>query len=144
MASIENAAEPRAWFKLERDVFKAGGRWTIAESTRSDRELRAFNPGSTQALTTDASGVERMDSSGAWLLLRTRRALEARGRKVAALTVPDRYAAHRNTLEQDDKPEERPRLSRMSPWRYRLFRIGKATVVAGQQGWRMLGYLGRV
>lgn len=144
MASIENAAEPRAWFKLERDVFKAGGRWTIAESTRLDRELRAFNPGSTQTLTMDASGVERMDSTGAWLLLRTRRALEARGRKVAALTVPDRYAALLKTLEQDDKPEERPRLSRMSPWRYRLFRIGKATVVAGQQGWRMLGYLGRV
>jgi phospholipid/cholesterol/gamma-HCH transport system permease protein len=32
----------------------------------------------------------------------------------------------------------------MSPSTYRLYRIGKATVHAGRQAWRMLGYLGRV
>jgi phospholipid/cholesterol/gamma-HCH transport system permease protein len=92
----------------------------------------------------DASGIERLDSTGAWLLLRTRRALETTGRTVEALKVPERYTALLKNLEQDDKPEDRPRLPRMSPWRYRLYRIGKATVTAGQQGWRMLGYLGRV
>ncbi|HEY2836513.1 MAG TPA: MlaE family lipid ABC transporter permease subunit [Rhizomicrobium sp.] len=146
MASIENASGPGAWFKVERNVFKAGGRWTIGESARLDRELRALDPGQTtgQAITMDASGIERLDSTGAWLLLRTRRTLEAAGRKVGALNVPERYAALLDNLEHDDKPEDRPRLPRMSPWRYRLYRIGKATVSAGQQGWRMLGYLGRV
>jgi phospholipid/cholesterol/gamma-HCH transport system permease protein len=146
MASIENASGPGAWFKVERDVFKAGGRWTIGESARLDRELRTLDPGQAtgQAITMDASGIERLDSTGAWLLLRTRRTLEAAGRKVSALNVPERYAALLDNLEHDDKPEDRPRLPRMSPWRYRLYRIGKATVSAGQQGWRMLGYLGRV
>jgi phospholipid/cholesterol/gamma-HCH transport system permease protein len=144
MTSIENAAEPGAWFKLERDVLKAGGRWTIAESARLDRELRAFDPGSQRTLIIDASGIERLDSTGAWLLLRTRQALEATGRKVAALKVPERYAALLKSLNEDSRIERQPRPPRMRPWRYRLYRIGKATVAAGQQGWRMLGYLGRV
>jgi phospholipid/cholesterol/gamma-HCH transport system permease protein len=144
MTSIENASGSGAWFKVERDVFKAGGRWTIGESAQLDRELRALDFGRGQTITMDASDIERLDSTGAWLLLRTRRALEAAGRKVSALNVPERYAALLKNLEQDDKPEDRPRLPRMSPWRYRLYRIGKATVTAGQQGWRMLGYLGRV
>jgi phospholipid/cholesterol/gamma-HCH transport system permease protein len=144
MTSIENAVGPSAWFKVERGVFKAGGRWTIAESAGLDRDLRALDPGPAKAITMDASGIERLDSTGAWLLLRTRRAMEATGRTVEALKVPERYAALLKNLEQDDKPEDRPRLPRMSPWRYRLYRIGKATVSAGQQGWRMLGYLGRV
>ncbi len=144
MASIENAAGPGAWFKVEQDVFKAGGRWTIAESARLDRELRAFDPRPGQSLIMDASAIERLDSTGAWLLVRTCRALEATGCKVGTLKVPERYAALLKNLQQDDKPEDRPRLPHMSPWRYRLYRIGKATVTAGQQGWRMLGYLGRV
>ena len=144
MASVENASGPGAWFKVERDVFKAGGRWTIAESAQLDQKLRALDPGPAQTLAMDASGIERLDSTGAWLLVRTRRALEAAGRKVTALEVPKRYVALLKNLEQDDKPEDRPRRPRMSPWHYRLYRIGKATVLAGQQGWRMLGYLGRV
>ena len=144
MTSIENAANPGAWFKVERDVFSAGGRWTIAESARLDRDLRALNPGAGQAITMDASAIERMDSTGAWLLLRTRRALEGAGRTVSALTVPERYAELVNNLDRADRPRAHPHPPRMSALRYRLYRIGRATVQAGQQGWRMLGYLGRV
>ena len=93
----------------------------------------------------DASGIERLDSTGAWLLLRTRRALEAAGRKVSALKVPDRYVSLLENLDRDDKTEGPvKRGPRMGAWQYRLYRIGKATMDAGRQGWRMLGYLGRV
>ena len=144
MTSIENAAGPGAWFKVERDIFTAGGRWTIAESARLDKDLRELNPGAGQAITMDASHIERLDSTGAWLLLRTRRALESAGHTVSALRVPERYAALVENLDREDRPSAHPHPPHMRPWRYRLYRIGKATVVAGQQGWRMLGYLGRV
>ena len=145
MTSIENAAGPNAWFKIDRDLFQAGGQWTIAESARLDQELRKLNAGSGQAMVMDASGIERLDSTGAWLLLRTRRALEAAGRKVSALKVPERYATLLETLDRDDKASgARKPVPRMGALRYRLYRIGKATVETGQQGWRMLGYLGRV
>ena len=145
MTSIENAAGPGAWFKVEQDVFKAGGAWTISESARLDRELRGLDAGAGQAIAMDASGIARLDSTGAWLLLRTRRALEDAGRTVSRLTVPERYATLLNNLDREDKARPRVRrAARMSAWRYRLYRIGKATVEAGRQAWRILGYLGRV
>ncbi len=144
MASIENAAKPDAWFKIEHGVFKAGGRWTITESARLDQQLRTLDAGPGDAITMDAGAVEKLDSTGAWLLLRTQRALEKTGRKVGAVQVPERYASLMANLDRDDKKQQSHPLPRMSPWRYRLYRIGKATVEAGRQGWRMLGYLGRV
>jgi phospholipid/cholesterol/gamma-HCH transport system permease protein len=144
MASIDNAAEPDAWFKIEQGVFKAGGRWTITESARLDQQLRDLGAGPGDITAMDAGAVEKLDSTGAWLLLRTRRALEDAGRTVGTLKVPERYASLLANLDRDDKKQPDHPAPRMSPWRYRLYRIGKATVEAGRQGWRMLGYLGRV
>ena len=144
MTSIDNTAKPDAWFKIEQGVFKAGGRWTIAESARLDQQLRNLNAGPGEAIAMDAGAVEKLDSTGAWLLLRTRKALENAGRTVGTLKVPERYASLLANLDRDDKKRRPPPAPRMSPWRYRLYRIGKATVEAGRQGWRMLGYLGRV
>ncbi|MEP6828959.1 MAG: MlaE family lipid ABC transporter permease subunit [Rhizomicrobium sp.] len=145
MTSIENAAAPDAWFKVDKGVFKAGGQWTIAESARLDQQLRSLEPGSGGAITMDASGIERLDSTGAWLLLRTRRALEDAGRTVSALDVPERYTSLLKNLDRNAPSQSaRQHGPHMSPWTYRLYRIGKATIEAGRQGWRMLGYLGRV
>jgi phospholipid/cholesterol/gamma-HCH transport system permease protein len=146
MASIENTAEPAAWFKLERNVLRAGGRWTIAESARLDQQLQGLDAGSGQALTIDGSKIEKLDSTGAWLLLRTARTLEAGGHKISSLDVPERYSKLIKNIDRDDQPAPEPkrRGPRMSPGVYRLYRIGKATTEAGKQGWRMLGYLGRV
>jgi phospholipid/cholesterol/gamma-HCH transport system permease protein len=146
MASIENTAEPAAWFKLERNVLRAGGRWTIAESARLDQQLQGLDAGSGQALTIDGSKIEKLDSTGAWLLLRTARALQAAGHQVSSLDVPERYGALIKNIDRDDQPAPEPkrRGPRMSPGVYRLYRIGRATMEAGKQGWRMLGYLGRV
>jgi phospholipid/cholesterol/gamma-HCH transport system permease protein len=127
-------------------VFRAGGRWTIAESARLDQQLQGLDVGSGQALTIDGSRIEKLDSTGAWLLLRTARALEAAGHQISSLDVPQRYSALIKNIDRDDQPapERKRRGPRMSPTVYRLYRIGKATMEAGKQGWRMLGYLGRV
>ncbi|MEO7054733.1 MAG: MlaE family lipid ABC transporter permease subunit [Rhizomicrobium sp.] len=145
MTSIENAAEPDAWFKVEQGVFTAGGRWTIAQSARLDQQLRGLETGSNEAIAMDASGIERLDSTGAWLLLRTRRALESAGGTVSGLKVPERYTSLLENLDRNDPARHaHPRGPRMSPWTYRLYRIGKATIQAGRQAWGILGYLGRV
>lgn len=140
MASIDNATD--AWFKIEQGVFKAGGRWTVTESAKLDQQLRDLDAGDITAM--DAGAVEKLDSSGAWLLLRTHRALEKAGRTVGALKVPERYASLLANLDRDGKGQKQNPTPRMSPWHYRLYRIGRATVHAGHQGWGMLGYLGRV
>jgi len=92
MTNIEAASdEPDAWFKLDREGRKlaVGGAWTIAESARLDRELNALALGGRGDIAIDASKISRLDSTGAWLLLRTRRALEAAGRKSPTSTCPN-------------------------------------------------------
>ena len=143
MTSSDNAsAPPNAWFKLDRNTLQLGGLWTIRESAQLDSQLRGLKLEGSGALGIDASGIERLDSTGAWLLLRTRRALEASGRKVSPFTVPELYRQLLENIEQGKgPPAEAPRRNSV---RDRLERIGRATVHAGRQGYRMLGYLGRV
>jgi len=146
MSSLENAsAEPDAWFKLDRERRKLaiGGAWTIAESARLDGELSALKLGGQGDIAIDASGISRLDSAGAWLLLRTRRALEAGGANISDFQVPDMYRPLLDTLDRPRKSE--PRKSRIpSGFRGRLYKIGRATVHVGTQTVEMLAYLGRV
>jgi phospholipid/cholesterol/gamma-HCH transport system permease protein len=144
MSSLENAsAEPDAWFELDQGRLSVGGAWTIAESARLDRELSGLKLQGRGNITIDASGLSRLDSAGAWLLLRTRRALEAGGAKISDFQLPDVY---RPLLETLDRPRNsEPRKSRIpSGFRGRLYKIGRATVHVYTQTVEMLAYLGRV
>lgn len=58
------------------------GAWVLRAITRLERRLAAQSLSGSGALVIDATGVTVMDTSGAWLLHRTIRALEARGRVV--------------------------------------------------------------
>lgn len=140
MTAIEAASdEPDAWFKLDRDgrSLAVGGAWTIAQSARLDRELAALElAGGTRI---DASKISRLDSAGAWLLLRTSRAAGGD----ADLNVPERYGPLLESLDKEQKPEKHK--SRIPPgFLGRLYRIGRATLQAYGQAVSILGYLGRV
>jgi phospholipid/cholesterol/gamma-HCH transport system permease protein len=142
MASIESA-DPQAWFRLDGSRLELGGAWTIGASAALDRDLSALATGGSGDIAIDASQLSRLDSSGAWLLLRTRRALEEGGRKVTGPELPEKYRPLLESLEKvrpaaPRKPRRHDSLVR------RLYRIGKATMHALGQSYSMLGYLGRV
>ena len=145
MTSVESAsAGPDAWFELNQDgrTLAVGGAWTIAESARLDQELNALEiKGGEIAI--DASKLSRLDSAGAWLLLRTRRALEAKGATISDFRLPEMYRPLLGTLERPRKSE--PRKSRI-PQGFRgwLYRMGRTTVHIYTQTVEMLAYLGRV
>jgi len=144
MTSLENTAEPQAWFKLDRDTNKlaVGGAWTIAESARLDKELGALKLDGAP-VSIDASKISRLDSAGAWLLLRTRRALQAPDAKAGDLQLPELYRPLLENLDQPRKSE--PHKSRIPPgFRGRLYKMGRTTVHTYFQALSMLGYLGRV
>ena len=140
MTSIESAA-PDAWFRLEKGRLELGGAWTIGASARLDDELRALKADGDVQI--DASGLKKLDSSGAWLLLRTRRALEEGGAKVTGPDLPDSYRPLLDSLEKT-KPQPAVKPPRAATFRRRLYKIGKATIQALDQGYSILGYLGRV
>jgi phospholipid/cholesterol/gamma-HCH transport system permease protein len=143
MTSLDNAAQPEAWFKLDQDgkQLAVGGAWTIAESARLDKELSALKLEG--PVTIDASKISRLDSAGAWLLLRTRRTLEGASAKGSDLRLPDLYRPLLETLDQPRKSE--PHKSRIPPgFRGRLYKIGRTATHTFFLALSMLGYLGRV
>jgi phospholipid/cholesterol/gamma-HCH transport system permease protein len=60
----------------------AAGEWLIETAVDIDRWLHGLAMPRERRVTIDLSGVERLDSAGAWLLLRTERDLAARGNAV--------------------------------------------------------------
>src|SRR5438445_9721965 len=93
--SFDRAGHGRGWFRVERAPrllrLVLGGQWTVQEAPRLDSELRALEPGDASEAEIDGSSVERLDSAGAWLLVRTKRLLQERGQHVSAIILPEIY-----------------------------------------------------
>jgi phospholipid/cholesterol/gamma-HCH transport system permease protein len=60
-------------------VLSASGEWLVATATDLDQKLRALKIPAETRVTLDLAGIDRLDTAGAWLLLRTERDLVARG-----------------------------------------------------------------
>ena len=63
-------------------VFAAAGEWLVATAAEIDRRLHAIQMPSGKRVTLDLAGIDRLDTAGAWLLLRTEHDLTERGNAV--------------------------------------------------------------
>ena len=63
-------------------VLAAAGEWLVASAAEIDRRLHAIQMPSGKRVTLDLAGIDRLDTAGAWLLLRTERDLSERGNAV--------------------------------------------------------------
>jgi phospholipid/cholesterol/gamma-HCH transport system permease protein len=120
----------------------AEGEWTVRDAPRLDSELRRLDLGDANEATIDGNGIKRLDSAGAWLLVRAKRDIEAAGKRVREFVLPEIYAPLLNTIEQEHNTPAVV-MERRHGFLALVERVGRATVETGQQGYRMLGYLGR-
>jgi phospholipid/cholesterol/gamma-HCH transport system permease protein len=73
-------------------VWRAEGEWLVLCAAELDRRLRGMELPQGRHVTVDLSGVDRLDSTGAWLLLRTEHELAARGNEVELANLQPRFA----------------------------------------------------
>lgn len=64
-------------------VLRPRGHWVVADAQALDERLAEIRAGAARRVRIDLAGVEAMDTTGAWLLFRLKRALEARGASVS-------------------------------------------------------------
>jgi phospholipid/cholesterol/gamma-HCH transport system permease protein len=64
-------------------TLRAEGSWLVGNAAAIDRRLQALDLPEGQPVTLDLAGIDRLDTAGAWLLVRTEHALSARGNQVA-------------------------------------------------------------
>jgi phospholipid/cholesterol/gamma-HCH transport system permease protein len=140
-------SDKAAWFRTEtRDrTFRliAGGQWVTHETATLDADLRAIDAGSARQAEIEGSEIERLDSAGAWLLLRAKRQFEDRGVHVSRFVLPQIYEPLLHTL---DREHSAPPVTLPERHTFEAFlgRIGAGTVHALRQGRDMLGYLGNI
>jgi phospholipid/cholesterol/gamma-HCH transport system permease protein len=72
-------------------VFAAAGEWSVASAADLDRQLRALQLPSGTRIILDLGGIERLDTAGAWLLLRTEHELTAHDNAVETRNLPPHF-----------------------------------------------------
>ncbi|MBS0252971.1 MAG: MlaE family lipid ABC transporter permease subunit [Proteobacteria bacterium] len=95
-------------------MLAASDQWTAPNAASLDRMIGAVlaRP-SLRNVTLDMSGIERIDSYGAWEISRLERELSARGGKLQILALPEQYGGLLRAVEQAaelaDKVPSQPR-----------------------------------
>ncbi|MBV9046485.1 MAG: MlaE family lipid ABC transporter permease subunit [Alphaproteobacteria bacterium] len=141
------AQDARARFRLERKQrvlrLVAEGEWTTKDAAKLDAALRRVDTGDAKDAEIDGSKLERIDSAGAWLLVRTKREWEEKGKRVAPIALPPIYDSLLHAVEHEHKA---PPVKIQDRHTARAFveRIGKGTMHGLEQGVGILNYMGRV
>ena len=120
-----------------------GGSWIISEARKLDPMLRALDPRGYARVTIDCGTLERLDTVGAWLLLRTKRVLEHNGLEVQAVNVREEYRALVHTIDHECRA---PPVQLPAPHTFtdRLERIGRGLFHALHQAYTLVGFFGLV
>jgi phospholipid/cholesterol/gamma-HCH transport system permease protein len=110
-----------------------------------DRQLHNIEMPQGRQVTVDLSGVERLDSAGAWLLLRTESALAARGNLVELSNLQPRFEPLIAQVRSHGVAEPLPH---PVPAHYTLVgfleRVGRGTLVLLNRVYDILGFTGLV
>jgi phospholipid/cholesterol/gamma-HCH transport system permease protein len=122
----------------------AGGDWIVPEVPRLDRELSHMDFSGARDAAIDGSALQKLDSAGAWLLLRSKQAMERGGARIGDFLLPEQYhpLLENLNLAQGSAPIIGPRGPRNL--KEYLERIGRATILVLKQGYGLLGFLGQI
>ncbi len=126
-------------------TLRAEGDWLVGTAAELDRRLRALDLPTGRAVTLDLAAIGRLDTTGAWLLLRTEQTLATRGNRVTLANVRNSFAP---LLAQVRARGSLTPVPHPIPPHHTLVgfvgRIGEITIGALRRGYSMLGFGGLV
>ncbi|HJW42543.1 MAG TPA: MlaE family lipid ABC transporter permease subunit [Rhizomicrobium sp.] len=147
MSTAHDASAARASFRMERKPrllrLVAEGVWTTRDAASLDAQLQHIDLGDATEAEIDGSGLERIDSAGAWLLVRTKRDWEERGKRIGPIKIPAMYETLMHAVEHEHTAPPVVIHNRHTLEAF-VGRVGRATIHGLQQGVGILGYIGRV
>jgi phospholipid/cholesterol/gamma-HCH transport system permease protein len=83
----------------------AAGAWETTQLARVDRELRSAAARPARAVRIDLSGLQMLDTAGAWLLYRTLKTLRAQGLAVEFVGAKPDYQALIDSIAANDREQ---------------------------------------
>lgn len=148
-ASIkEIAAADRPTLSLAEEgeafVFRAGGAWILGTATEIDALLSLLTLPGGRRVILDLSAIDRLDTAGAWLLLRTERRLLGLGNRLELRGLRPVFQPLLSQLRASSREPVSIAEERVPAIVAFLGRIGEVTLGLLRRGVRMLGFLGLV
>jgi phospholipid/cholesterol/gamma-HCH transport system permease protein len=126
-------------------VLVAAGEWLVATAADLDRRLRALELPAGKPVTLDLGGIDRIDSAGAWLLLRTEHDLTARGNAVELRNLRPSFAPLLDQVRAGGilAPAVHPRPANHTLIGF-VAEIGEISLGLLARAYRILGFVGLV
>src|SRR5215813_11325379 len=126
-------------------VLTATGEWLVAKAAELDRRLRAMQMPKGRPVTFDLSGIDRLDTAGAWLLLRTEHDLATRGNAVEMRNLRPNFAPLLDQVRAggmvSPAPHPRPAHHSISGF---LARIGEVSLGLVARAYSLLSFFGLI
>jgi len=143
VTSAEPSDLARMTARMDGDIrtLALSGRWTTRRIASVDLELRALEVTPDRQIILDLSGVDALDTAGAWLVDRTERALAAQGATVTLHNIAPGQAQMLETVRANDAMYPEP------PEPGNAFvavveRVGRATYQFGAEARDLINFLG--
>jgi phospholipid/cholesterol/gamma-HCH transport system permease protein len=130
--------------KGDRLVVAAGGSWVVATAAALDGPLRAVDAVDARTVVIDLAAIETLDTAGAWLVVRTQRALQSLDLTVAVENLEPTFAPLLEQVAQnvvDGPPDMQPPPRRFGDF---VARIGRVTLAQLTGGAALVGFIGLV
>lgn len=126
-------------------VFAAAGEWLVATAGELDQQLRANRLPSDKRVILDLAGIDRLDTAGAWLLVRTEHELAARGNTVEISNLRANFLPLFEHVRNGGivTPARHPRPANHTITGF-LAQIGEITLGLLARSYRILGFFGLV
>ena len=125
-------------------VLRATGEWLVADAVELDQALRALDLPRDRRVSFDLSAIDRLDTTGALLVLRTEHDLAVRGNAVALANVRPGFerllAQVRASGAVEPLPHPRPHHGFIGF----IARIGEVLLAQLSRGYAILGFIGLV
>jgi len=126
-------------------VVQARGRWLVATAEQIDHTLRGLDLPQGKKVTFDLAGVDRLDTAGAWLVLRTEHALIERGNNVAIRNLRPNFGPVLEQVRAHGVVEPAPHpIPPHHTFVGFLAHIGEITIGIGRRFYAILGFVGVV
>jgi len=126
-------------------VLEARGEWLVATAAELDERLQTMDLPQGERVTFDLSGIERLDTAGAWLVLRTEHALAERGNNVALRNLRPHFGPVFEQVRARGLVQPAPH---PIPPHHTLVgfvaHIGEITIGLGHRLYAILGFVGLV
>ncbi len=122
-------------------VLGLAGCWTTQAVAGQDAALAGLAPDGARRARIDLAGVEALDTAGAWLVLRTARALSAQGLEVELVGGRPAHRGLIETLRTHEAPCPPPPREE-NPWVGLVIRVGRGACAVLAEAVSLVNFLG--